>query len=134
MAPLNIAAIVFGWVILILVSSYAIPQLVTVIRTKNTSGLSIPAFCLFVLSNLGMFCWGIGNAIRGQQGGMEPYQVWLILIPNVITNFMNMCINIICLTLKIRHVKLAKEQGISEDQLAKQMLAQRKKQARKAGK
>lgn len=124
---LAILAAVIGWIVLALVSSYALPQLVRVVKTKNTSGLSIPGYILFIFSNLGMLAWGIGNTVRSALS--DDYNLLLVtmaLIPNVILNLLNTGINVFILSTKIRHVKLAKKMGIDEAKLASILLKNKK--------
>ncbi len=67
----------------------------------------------------------------------EGYDVLLVtmaLVPNVILNLLNTCINIFILVTKIRHVRLAKKMGIDETKLASILLKQKKNKTRKAGK
>lgn len=132
---LSILAAVIGWIVLALVSSYAIPQLIRVVKTKNTSGLSIPGYILFIFSNLGMLAWGIGNTVRS---ALSPdYNVLLAamaLIPNVILNLLNTSINVFILATKIRHVKLARKMGIDEAKLASILLKNKKAKTKKGGK
>lgn len=131
---LSILAAIIGWVVLALVSAYSIPQLLRVIKTKDTSGLSIPGYCLFIFSNLGMLTWGIGNTIRSTQAtDFSLLLVVMALIPNIILNTLNTCINVFILITKIRHMKLAQKMGIDETKLASILLKQ-KKTKRKGGK
>ncbi len=132
---LSILAAVIGWIVLALVSSYAIPQLVRVVKTRNTSGLSIPGYILFIFSNLGMLSWGIGNTVRSMS--LSDYDLLLVvmaLVPNVILNLLNTCINVFILATKIHHVKLAKKMGIDEAKLVSILLKKKKNKIRKGGK
>lgn len=131
---LPIMGIIVGWIVLGCVSAYSIPQLVKVIKTKNTSGLSIPGYIFFILSNIGMLLWGIGNTVRNV---LEPTPevttliMTMTLLPNVILNTLNMVVNVFCITLKIIHMKKAKKLGIDEDELAIILLKQKKQNLRK---
>lgn len=131
---LSILAAIIGWVILGLVSAYSIPQFVKVIKTKNTSGLSIPGYCLFIFSNLGMLTWGIGNTVRSTMS--ENYNVLLVvmaLIPNILVNTLNSTINIFVLVTKIHHVRLSKRMKIDETKLASILLKKKKNRITKGG-
>lgn len=134
MEILSIVEKVIGWVVLILACCYSIPQLVTVAKTKNTTGLSVVALSFFVFSCLTMLTWGICNGIRGAETASteeERINVILIFIPNVLLNIMNASINLICLVIKIKHKKLAKKMGIDEYQLSKILLKQNKQNKNK---
>lgn len=132
---LSILAAIIGWIVLALVSAYAIPQLIRVVKTKNTSGLSIPGYILFIFSNLGMLAWGIGNTVRSMSlSDFDLLLVVMALVPNVILNTLNTCINILILGTKIHHVKLAKQMGIDEVKLASILLKKKKNRIKKGGK
>ena len=123
----GILAAVIGWVILTLVASYAIPQFIKIIKTKNTSSLSIVSYTAFVISNALMASWGIGNAIQGLQNpDFAKWLVYLTLVPNILSNVLNLSINTTALIIKIRHVKLAKQYKINEIQLAAKLLKAKK--------
>ncbi len=129
MSPLiqAILAAIIGWVILILVALYSIPQFNKIIKTKNTSSLSIVSYVAFVVSNAFMASWGIGNAIRGLQNPeFEKWLVYLALVPNILSNVLNLTINTTALIIKIRHVQLAKKYKINEIQLAAKLLKAKK--------
>lgn len=131
---LSILAAIIGWIVLALVSAYSIPQLLRVIKTRDTSGLSIPGYCLFICSNLGMLIWGIGNTIRSTSA--VEYNLLLVimaLIPNIILNSLNTCINVFILSTKIRHVRLAQKMGIDEAKLSSILLRQKKKNKKRKG-
>lgn len=133
---LPILAAIIGWIVLAFVCAYSIPQLIRVIKTKDTSALSIPGYCLFIFSNLGMLAWGIGNTIRNTTSG-DDYSVLLIvmaLLPNVILNTLNTGINIFIIATKIKHIRLAKKMKIDEAQLATILLKKKKAKTRKVGK
>lgn len=126
----QIIATVIGWVILILVASYSIPQFIKIVKTKNTSSLSIVSYTAFVVSNALMTSWGIGNALKGLALDYPVWSVCLTLIPNILSNLLNLTINTTALIIKIKHVKLAKQFGISEMQLATKLLKDKKGGAR----
>lgn len=54
-------ALIFGWVGFILIQAFYIPQLVSILRTRNVSGLSLPAW---VILCLGLFFYLIYSALR----------------------------------------------------------------------
>ncbi|XQP54876.1 MAG: PQ-loop domain-containing transporter [Mycoplasmoidaceae bacterium] len=122
-----IVAAVIGWIILGLVGSYSIPQFVKIIKTKNTSSLSIVSYTAFVISNSLMASWGIGNAVKSLYVYNLPiHLVYLTLAPNILSNLLNVTINLTSLITKIKHVKLAKKYGITEIQLAAKLLKAKK--------
>lgn len=123
----GIIAAVIGWIVLILVASYSIPQFIKIIKTKNTSSLSIVSYTAFVISNTLMASWGIGNALQGLANPeFAKWLVYLTLVPNILCNLLNAAINTSSLIIKIRHVQLAKKYGISEMQLAAKLLKAKK--------
>lgn len=123
----GIIAAVIGWIVLILVASYSIPQFIKIIKTKNTSSLSIVSYTAFIISNILMTSWGIGNALQGLANPeFERWLVYLTLAPNILCNMLNATINTTSLIIKIRHVKLAKKYGINEIQLAARLIKAKK--------
>lgn len=137
MDALDITTIVIGWVTLVLVCCYAIPQLVKVVKTKNTAGLSIVALVFFTLCTFTLLAWGIGNACRGIIDKDLPLSsVLLTLLPNILLNALNIGVNFSCLIIKLKHVVKAKKLGIDEIKLSKILLkkAKQKTKLRKAGK
>lgn len=122
-----IVAAVIGWIILILVGSYSIPQFIKIIKTKNTSSLSIVSYTAFVVSNALMASWGIGNAVKSLVVyNLPAHLVYLTLAPNILSNLLNVTINLSSLIIKINHVKLAKKYDITEIQLAAKLLKAKK--------
>lgn len=124
---LTVGATVVGWVIFACVCSYAIPQFVRIIKTKNTSAMSVIAYVAFMISSSFMASWGIGNAIRSIQEHPD-WKMWSIvsLIPNILTNVLNTTINLISLIIKVRHLKMCKQYNINEVQLAKRLVKAKK--------
>ena len=127
---LAIVGTVVGWIILGLVASYSIPQFIKILKTKNTSSLSIVSYTAFVISNALMTSWGIGNAVRSLVDSNIPthfdYLIYLTLAPNILSNLLNVTINLTSLIIKINHVKLSKKFGINEIQLATRLLKAKK--------
>lgn len=124
---LAIGATILGWIIFACVCSYAIPQFARIIKTKNTSSMSVIAYIAFFISSSFMASWGIGNAIRSYQAHPE----WLLftilsLIPNILTNTLNMTINLSSLIIKLHHIKLCKQYHINEIELAHKLLKAKK--------
>lgn len=122
-----ILAAVIGWIILALVASYSIPQFAKIVKTKNTSSLSIVSYVAFVVSNALMTSWGIGNAVKGlSDPDSIKWLVYLALVPNILSNVLNLTINTTALIIKINHVQLAKKYKINEMQLAAKLLKAKK--------
>ncbi len=135
MSTLNIVSIVIGWIAFFFSCAYSIPQFITIKKTRNTKGLSIPSVAFFIFCGVVMFCWGIGNACRGildPELQMSMPVVILTLLPHTLLNLGNAILNTISLTIKIRNIKLAKKMGIDEIELAR--ILKQKSKKRKAGK
>ncbi|MCQ3915382.1 MAG: hypothetical protein MJ195_01185 [Mycoplasmoidaceae bacterium] len=52
--------------------------------------------------------------------------VYLTLVPNILSNLLNLSINLTSLIIKINHVKLAKKYKINEIQLAAKLIKAKK--------
>lgn len=124
---LTIGAVVLGWVIFGCVCSYALPQFIRIIKTKNTSSTSVVTYVAFIICAALMASWGIGNAIRTMMESPQwTAMAWLSLIPNILTNTLNVTVNTIALCIKIHHLRICKQCNINEIQLAKKLLKAKK--------
>lgn len=120
---LALGAIILGWTIFGCVCSYAIPQFIKIIKTKNTASMTVIAYIAFIMSSALMGSWGIGNAIRSMQDRPDSTMwAWLSLVPNILTNVLNVTVNAISFTIKLHHLKLCKQYHINEMQLAERLL------------
>jgi len=70
----------FGWVPAIVFPSACGIQLLTILRTKNASGVSIPAWSLFAFANISLFIY------------MEKYGEFESILGSVGTACLNLCI------------------------------------------
>lgn len=124
---LAIGAAVLGWVIFGCVCSYALPQFIRIIKTKNTSSMSIVTYVAFITCAGLMASWGIGNAVVTINHFPDRLLLTVLsLIPNILTNLLNLTVNLISLIIKIHHLNLCKQYKINEIQLAKRLIAAKK--------
>lgn len=70
----------FGWVPAIVFPSACGIQLLAILRTKNASGVSIPAWSLFAFANISLFIY------------MEKYGEFESILGSVGTACLNLCI------------------------------------------
>jgi len=70
----------FGWVPAIVFPSACGIQLLAILRTKNASGVSVPAWSLFAFANISLFIY------------MEKYGEFESIIGSVGTACLNLCI------------------------------------------
>jgi len=125
---LSILSIVFGWLTLILVCCYSIPQFVKIVKTKNTSSNSVIVFSAFVFSSLLSLVLAIGNLLILKEEGETLSTTWVVLdlLPSILFNTLNIVLNVLSLIIKVKHIKQAKKLNISELELAKVLLEQKK--------
>ncbi|MBQ0045476.1 MAG: hypothetical protein KBS35_01115 [Mycoplasma sp.] len=125
---LAIGAAVLGWIIFGCVCSYALPQFIKIVKTKNTSSMSVVAYTAFIICAGLMASWGIGNAVVTINHFPDRLLLTVLsLVPNVLTNLLNVTINLISLLIKLHHLNLCKRYKINEIQLAKKLMADNKK-------
>lgn len=125
---LSLLSIIFGWLTFILVCCYSIPQFVKIVKTKNTSSNSIIVFSAFVFSSALSLLLAIGNLLILKEEGQELSTTWIVLdlLPSILFNTLNIVLNIASLIIKVKHIKQAKKLNVTEIELAKILLEQKK--------
>lgn len=125
---LSIVSIIVGWISLICVCSYAIPQFIRVIKTKNTSSIALTTYIFFCICSSLMLAWDIGTAIKlneDTQTALSAAQCVLTLLPGVTLNVINVTLNLICLCIKIKHLKMCKKLKVDELELSHILLSKK---------
>lgn len=104
----------------VLIAIFTVPQLITVLRTKDTSGISLPMYIILCTGDFLFVLNGIGILIDKDVATGLP-----IFLANLIAGTVATTI----LAIKIRNMIWARRRGISERQLAenfKQICAEEK--------
>lgn len=125
MSPIvsDILALVFGNISIIMSIAIEFPQLVSIFKTRNTSGTSLTTYILFLVASLLWVAWSCINywanvAYIPVDVTNEILHV-LALLPAVLSNFISITLVSFILYFKIKHVRACKKLGISELQYSK---------------
>ncbi len=114
----DILALIFGNISMIITISIGFPQLVTIFKTKNTSGTSLTTYVLFLISSFLWVAWSVLNyagniyCLPNDLNNL-PLHV-AALIPAILTNVINIILVACVLYFKIRYVKNSKKMNLSE--------------------
>lgn len=120
--------ILFGTICLIVSQLTFYPQFFKLIKTRNTSGISLIAYCLQTISVLLWFIWSWSfyfqnintPYISDNPAPLLMYQ-WSFML-SAISNTAGLVLMSSILVIKIRHVHLSKKLRVSELLLAKKIL------------
>ena len=126
---LDIVSLIFGIASLVLAMITIVPQLIQLWQTKNTSGISLLTYIIFVTTSVVWVVWSYGFYLHEMSyvtpGYYDSHLRWLHqlnLIPAVIMNDANLILMAIVLAIKVKHVVLAKKLHITELELANVLL------------
>lgn len=98
-----------GIIAAVLIAIFTLPQLITILKHKDTSGISLPMYIILCAGDFMFVLNGLGLLIDGNLSGGLP-----IFLANLIAGGIAGTI----LGIKIRNMIWAKRRGISEKQLA----------------
>lgn len=116
---------VFGLVSLCCAQLIFVPQIVHVIRSKNTSGSSLITYIINVFCWIFWCIWANGfyfnNLAKGTEGIPKPL-FEAQFIPSIVSNTVSVILATTLLIIKVRHVLLAKKLKVTELQLSKILL------------
>jgi uncharacterized protein with PQ loop repeat len=89
----------------VFIGVFSLPNLINVLRTKNTAGINLPMYIIFALACLTFVVYGAGMSADGNLMGGLP-----VLISNIF------CLVIANITLVIKFVNMhnAKKAGLTE--------------------
>lgn len=119
-----IFSIVMGSISLVLSLFYTFPQLYSMCKTRNTSGVSVTTYIIHLLTSCLWTAWAFGlffqsaNSYNPNKGLVELYR-WS-LIPALILNFVDVVLICFVLTWKIFNIFACKKLQVNEISLAKQ--------------
>lgn len=117
----DILSIIFGIISVIMAIAIELPQLYSIIKTKNTSGTSLTTYILFMVSSVLWIIWAILYYLAHVvEPGVDMTNLHIAgLIPAVISNTINLCLVAAILFLKCKNLKICKKQNITELELSK---------------
>lgn len=121
---MQIVALVMGIVSLILAQCTSIPQLIELVKTRNSSGISLWTYVIFNITSVVWVVWSFSyyfNALATETGELTKLFQWTLL-PAVIMNVSNIFTMSCVLILKIVYSNQAKKLHVSELELSKILL------------
>lgn len=120
-----VMCLVFGLAALCCGQLIFVPQIVHLIKSKNTSGSSLTTYIVNIFCWMFWCIWANGfyfNNLAKGTGGVPKGLFVAQFIPSIVTNTLSVILTIILLAIKVRHVLLAKKMKITELQLSKILL------------
>jgi uncharacterized protein with PQ loop repeat len=90
---------------------FSLPNLISVLKTKNTLGINLPMYVLFVTSCTCFMIYGLGIMIDTTLGNMSRFGGGL---PTLISNSFCVTIGLITLTIKLYNIHRAKQHNMTE--------------------
>lgn len=135
----TISGLVIGIISFICSQLTFVPQLVSVLKTKNTSGISLIGYIAFTLCWTFWLIWSCGFYAHGIQSqfpdtsvSLELYQA--SITPVVITDAAGVFLMSSILAIKVRNVLLSKKLKVTELKLAEILLNKQEKKIISSGK
>lgn len=133
-----ITSMVLAIITFVLSMLITVSQLINVVKTKNTSGVSLSTYFLFLVAGLICVAWAVTYYFKllmeNQTGGENgPYWLWQwSVIPILGYYIFDVSISCSLIFVKLRHKIWAKQLNMKEIDLAKYLLNQQKKKLAKA--
>lgn len=126
----TLSGLIIGIMTFIISQFTFIPQFIKLVRTKNTSGISLFAYAIYTFAYVFYVIWAYGLYFNNIQSGVDPSVPIILykasLIPVVVTNSTALVLMSIIFSIKLRHVVLAKKLKVSELKLADILLKKEK--------
>ena len=121
----NIVSFIFGIIAAICIAVYTFPQLIKLLKTKDSTGISISMFILLVI---GDFCFVVQGFISLYGAFKSPdasaVQDWLgTMLPVLIANLAGLVGALWTLIIKSQNVLFAKKLGITEKEYCQRVIA-----------
>ncbi len=106
-----------GLIAAVCISVFTMPQLIQVIKTKHTEGLSVVMLCLLELGDICFTINGIGILTDTDPSHFASVGLRLSSgLPLFLANAIALIITTALLLIKLNHMRLAKKHGVSEKQ------------------
>lgn len=119
----DILALIFGNISIIMSIAIEFPQLVTIFKTKNTSGTSLTTYILFLVASFLWVTWSVfnyvGNMLCLPTGISNLVLHIAALVPAILSNVINVVFVSIIFYFKIVHMGKCKKLNISEFEYSK---------------
>ncbi len=132
-----IICMVLGFVSFAMAQIISVSQIVSLIRTKNTSGVSVWTYFIFVIAGAMCLIWGFSYYFQEMsiEGDVSiPYWIyqWSIL-PILCYYITDFCLSSTMLVIKTRHLHLSKKLKMNELDLAEYLKDKQKQKYLRSG-
>lgn len=123
----SITGIVMGFITFLFVLCYTYPQLYKLCKTRNTAGISLITYILFIADNMLWIAWSCSlfveqTRIFDPNVSGDPLLFKISLIPAIIANTFNVLMMLFIISFKITNILLCKKMHITELQLCKKVI------------
>lgn len=117
----DILSLIFGTISVIMAIGIELPQLYSIIKTKNTSGTSLTTYILFMVSSVLWITWAILYYLAHVvEPDVDMSDLHIAsLVPALVSNTINLCLVAAILFLKCRNLRICKKQNVTELELSK---------------
>lgn len=132
----DILSLVFGGLMIIMTFAIEFPQMVSIIKTRNTSGTSLSSYIIFFIATSLWFIWALVNYVANIQhlghdyDHKQHYEIVLHVIglaPAVLANSMGVLLLSCVLFCKVKNLVMCKKLNISEIAYSKIVFDKHKK-------
>ncbi|MBP5256929.1 MAG: PQ-loop repeat-containing protein [Mycoplasma sp.] len=134
MNTLEITSFILGVIASLCISIYTIPQLIMLIKSKNSSGISAPMFLILIIGDLFFIIQGIVGLFNFISSN-EIVDWFITLFPILLANVICVICGSITLTIKLQNYFRAKKANISESEYCNKLFnkSKMKKHDKKRG-
>lgn len=118
----DLASLIIGMLTIGCSIAIEAPQLISIFKTKNTSGTSLFTYILFLLASILWSTWAWMFYFSHLAQPDVEVQTWLhkaSMLPSIISNMINLCLVAPILFCKVHHLLLCKKLNVSELDLSK---------------
>ena len=124
MSTLGFASFILGLVAAFCIGAYTIPQLIMLLKTKDSSGISGPMFLILVIGDIVFITQNFISLIDSleREGGAGLINWLTTLFPVLIANLVCVISGSITLTIKLLNQHRAKKANLSEREYCEQLL------------
>lgn len=114
----DILALIFGNISIVMSTAIEFPQLVTIFKTKNTSGTSLTTYFLFLFASFLWITWSslnyAGNVVCLVPNIPNLTLHIAALIPALLSNIINVVFVTIIVIFKVKHLRACKKLHVNE--------------------
>lgn len=120
---LDILALIFGNISIFMSTAIEFPQLVSIFKTKNTSGTALSTYILFLVASCLWVTWSVVNYVANVSYIPEDITNITLhvcaLTPALLSNFINIVFVGFIIFFKVKHMRICKKLNITELEYSK---------------